>query len=298
MPNVIDIIETTSGLAVMNYNTLSNLPSSDKGLTKDGGFADGKVTGQRINSIRQILEDENGSLPKDNLTTAIKNIKDTIVTLSDKDTDLSKLIQDNSNAIQQLNDYKKNQDTLNTKYTTSTNDLYKHIYGSLQKTENWNSDITNVGYYYSFCNSNVVGLPSDLKEDVDVMIYGQTTGFNTNLLQDTKDNQDNIQSIFYQVIYPINFSTGEYSKYERFLITTKDNIMHMDWVCTSPSSVTLTQEEVDALFTHGNSNVKDETSDSSNQSEKTDEVNTENSNITDASKSDEIEVPSTTSKTE
>lgn len=291
MPNIIDQIETTSGLAVMNYKTQANLPQSDKGLTQDGGFADGAVTGERINRIQNLLTDDNGSLPKDNLTTAIKNIKDTI-------TDLSKLIQDNSSTIQQLNDYKKNQDTLNTQYTTSTNDLYKHIYGSLQKTENWNSDITNVGYYYSSCNSNVVGLPSDLKEDADVMIYGQTAGFNTNLLQDTKDNPDNIQSIFYQVIYPINFSTGEYSKYERFLITTKDNIMHMNWVCTSPSSVTLTQEEVDALFTHDNSNIKDATSDSSNQSEKTDEVNTENSNITDVSKSDEIEVPSTTSKTE
>lgn len=291
MPNIIDQIETTSGLAVMNYKTQANLPQSDKGLTQDGGFADGAVTGERINRIQNLLTDDNGSLPKDNLTTAIKNIKDTI-------TDLSKLIQDNSSTIQQLNDYKKNQDTLNTQYTTSTNDLYKHIYGLLQKTENWNSDITNVGYYYSSCNSNVVGLPSDLKEDADVMIYGQTAGFNTNLLQDTKDNPDNIQSIFYQVIYPINFSTGEYSKYERFLITTKDNIMHMNWVCTSPSSVTLTQEEVDALFTHDNSNIKDTTFDSSNQSEKTDEVNTENSNITDISKSDEIEVPSTTSKTE
>lgn len=289
MPNIIDQIETTSGLAVMNYKTQANLPQSDKGLTQDGGFADGAVTGERINRIQNLLTDDNGSLPKDNLTTAIKNIKDTI-------TDLSKLIQDNSSTIQQLNDYKKNQDTLNTQYTTSTNDLYKHIYGSLQKTENWNSVIMYVGYYYSSCNSNIVGLPSDLKEDADVMIYGQTAGFNTNLLQDTKDNSDNIQSIFYQVIYPINFSTGEYSKYERFLITTKDNITHMDWVCTSPSSVTLTQEEVDALFTHGNSDIKDTTSDSSNQLEKTDEANTGNSNITDTSNPDEIEILSTTNE--
>lgn len=267
MPNIIDQIETTSGLAVMNYKTQANLPQSDKGLTQDGGFADGAVTGERINRIQNILTDENGELIQNNIITNIKNIEKII---SDKETGHGKLIDDNAqnikvntnsinqlkesttNSINQLKESTANsinelkelissdtetQNNAISQNTTDISQLKKSVFGLFdQQTTDWNNT-TTTGCYYSSGESQ--NLPNEISEIANsVIIYGHVQTYTS----------DHIEFI-HQVIYCINEFEEDWTRYERTYLQKKDS--WTPWVNTTFPTSNFTDDEINSIFISG-----------------------------------------------
>lgn len=260
MPNIIDQIETTSGLAVMNYKTQGNLPQSDKGLTQDGGFADGAVTGERINRIQNLLIDENGELIKDNIALDIKNIKKTITdiegTISDENGH-GKLISDNANAIKTIQQNFTEEHNAITKMIIDNKssiaqnaDNIKILSGKYTEISDWNN-ATKTGYYYS--NSSAKNIP----ELELIYIYGQTIAFS---------NDHNINFI-YQVIYvmiPKKDNKYTYDICER-MRTPDDN--WTDWRDITMPDSNFTEDEINSIFTIQDTSSKTNTTDSNTNSD-------------------------------
>lgn len=59
MVNYITSIRTTNGDLPYDYNSLANLPQPDTTLSKSGGFADAKATG---NAISKLLSTSGGKM--------------------------------------------------------------------------------------------------------------------------------------------------------------------------------------------------------------------------------------------
>ena len=55
--NIIQGIQTSTGTAKYDYNSLANLPQSDSTLTISGGFADGFIVGQNMANLLSKIND-------------------------------------------------------------------------------------------------------------------------------------------------------------------------------------------------------------------------------------------------